>query len=128
MKVLAGGVFNIIHPGHILFLKKAKSLGDSLVVVVAHDKTVLKRKGYLLKKSKERKKSLEKLGFIDRVVVGDERDFLKVVEREKPDIIVLGYDQSMNENELKSLKGTDCRIVRIREKLKGFKTREMLKK
>jgi len=108
-KVLVGGVFNTVHPGHEYFLKKAKELGDFLVVVVANDKTVLKKKS-LLKPQEERKKALEKLGIADRVVIGDERDFLKIVKMEKPDIIALGYDQNFDEGKLKSL---GCRLVRI---------------
>ena len=42
--VLAGGVFDIIHPGHINTLNAAKKLGDVLVVVVATDKTAIKMK------------------------------------------------------------------------------------
>ena len=53
-KVLTGGVFNTIHQGHIWFLKRAGELGDCLVVVVANDKTVLKKKP-LIRPQKERK-------------------------------------------------------------------------
>lgn len=128
-KVLAGGTFNIIHPGHILFLEKAKALGDYLVVVVANDKTVMKRKGTLVMPAEARKKVVEGLKMVDKVVVGDEKDFLKVVRKERPDIIAIGYDQKINEKKLESQlvrQGIKCKIVRIKSSLTGYKTKKIL--
>lgn len=122
-KVLAGGVFNTIHPGHVQFLKKAKALGDFLTVVVANDKTVLKKKK-LLRPQDERKKTVESLGIADRVVIGDEEDFLLVVKRERSQIVALGYDQDFDERKLKAL---GCRVVRI-PKFGSYSTRKILKK
>lgn len=112
----------MIHPGHIWFLKKARELGDFLIVVVANDKTVVKRKP-LLKPQEERKEALERLGIADRVVIGDESDFLRVVKSEKPDIIALGYDQKFDEKKLKFL---GCRLVRI-PRFGSYKTRNIIK-
>lgn len=121
-----GGVFNIIHSGHVWFLKRAKSLGDCLVVVVANDKTVLKKKP-LIKPQEERKKSLERLGIADKVVIGDKRDFLKVVKKERPEIIALGYDQEFDKNLLKALKGLGCKLVRI-PRFGSYSTSRILEK
>ena len=129
-KVLVGGVFNIVHPGHNLFLKKAKELGDYLVVVIANDRTATRTKKYAVHSQEERKRNIEKLGVADKVVIGDERDFMKVVREEKPDVIALGHDQRMKEDELKWMlaqSGIKCSIVRIREKLKGYKTSKIIK-
>lgn len=125
-KVLAGGTFNIIHPGHLLFLEKARKLGDCLVVVVANDKTVLRRKGLLLMKSGDRKKILESLSMVDKAVIGDERDFMKVVRKEKPDVIALGYDQELDADMKKRIEILGIKIVRIKSSLKGYKTRDIL--
>jgi FAD synthetase len=127
-KVLAGGTFNLLHPGHILFLEKARKLGDYLVVVVASDKTVLRRKGFLVMKAESRKRILESLRMVDKAVIGDERDFMKVVRTEKPDIIALGYDQRLDENLRKQIEksGIKCRIVRIKSRLNGYKTEGIL--
>lgn len=119
-KVLAGGVFNAVHPGHVWFLKKAKALGDCLVVVIASDKTVLKKKE-LLKPQSERKGAVEGLKIADRVLIGDEQDFLKVVKKEKPQIIALGYDQEFDKESLKAL---GCKIVRI-PKYGSYSTRKL---
>lgn len=125
-KVLTGGVFNTIHQGHIRFLKRAGELGDCLVVVVANDKTVLKKKP-LLKPQEERKNALEKLGIADKVVIGDERDFLKVVKKEKPDIVALGYDQEPDKGLLETLKELGCKLVRIK-KFGSYSTSRILEK
>ena len=113
------------------FLKTAKSYGDFLIVVVANDKTVLKNKGVLLYPADGRKRLVESIGFVDKAVVGDEKDFFRVVETEKPDIIVLGYDQTLNRDELKKRMkkiGLNCRVVRVRKKLRGYGTRSILDK
>jgi FAD synthetase len=129
-KVLAGGVFNVVHPGHGFFLKKAKALGDVLVVVIANDKTAERTKKYKITGQETRKRNVEALGIADKVVIGDERDFLKVVREEKPDAIALGYDQKTDEGKLAALlkeEGMKCEIVRIREKLAGYKASKIIK-
>lgn len=125
-KVLVGGSFNLLHPGHIFFLEKARKLGDCLVVVVASDRTVLRNKGLLIMKAEARKKVLESLSIADKVVIGDDRDFMKVVRKERPAIIALGFDQELDEKMSKQIEKTGIRIVRIKSKLKGYKTRDIL--
>ena len=44
VRVMAVGVFDLLHAGHLHYVEQAKSLGDELVVVVAHDDTVRKQK------------------------------------------------------------------------------------
>ena len=130
-KVLVGGVFNLIHKGHVFFLKKAKKFGDYLTVVVANNRTACLTKKYPVVDQKIRKINIEKLKIADKVVVGDEADFMKTVIKEKPDVIVLGHDQRISEKELKKMlikEGMDCEVVRIKEKLKGYKTSKIIKK
>lgn len=92
--VFAGGVFDIIHPGHIHTLNSAKSLGDVLVVVVATDKTALKMKNRTpLHDQEQRRLLVDSLSMVDLCVVGNESDIFKTVEKIQPDIIALGYDQ-----------------------------------
>jgi len=92
--VLAGGVFDIIHPGHIHTLNSAKALGDVLVVVVATDTTAQKmKKRKPLHKQNQRKDLVSSLSMVDLCVIGQEGDIFKTVELIKPEIIALGYDQ-----------------------------------
>lgn len=92
--VLAGGVFDIIHPGHIHTLNSAKALGDVLVVVVATDNTAVRMKKRRPLHSEElRQELINHLSMVDLSLVGNEGDIFKTVELVKPDIIALGYDQ-----------------------------------
>ena len=92
--VLAGGVFDIIHPGHIHTLNAAKALGDVLVVAIATDKTAQKmKKRPPLHNQELRCELVTSLSMVDRAVIGHEDDIFETVKEIKPNIIVLGYDQ-----------------------------------
>ena len=96
--VLAGGVFDIIHPGHINTLNAAKKLGNVLVVVVATDKTALKmKKRKPLHSAQLRQELVSSLSMVDICIIGDEEDIFKTVDLVKPQIIALGYDQTHQE-------------------------------
>ena len=92
--VLAGGVFDIIHPGHIYTLNAAKALGDVLVVVVATDNTSEKmKKRRPLHTQKQRQELVNSLSMVDLCLIGQEDDIFKTVNLVRPQIIALGYDQ-----------------------------------
>ena len=92
--VLAGGVFDIIHPGHIHTLNAAKALGGVLVVAIATDKTAEKmKKRSPLHNQELRRELVSSLSMVDKAIVGHEDDIFQTVKEVKPDIIVLGYDQ-----------------------------------
>ena len=92
--VLAGGVFDIIHPGHIYTLNAAKALGDVLAVVVATDNTSEKmKKRRPLHTQEQRQELVNSLSMTDLCLVGQEDDIFKTVNRVRPEIIALGYDQ-----------------------------------
>ena len=92
--VFAGGVFDIIHPGHIYTLASARRLGDVLVVVVATDKTARRMKNRVPLHTQEQRRDLvASLSIVDVCIVGDEYDIFATVKRVKPEVIALGYDQ-----------------------------------
>ena len=92
--VLAGGVFDIIHPGHIHTLNAAKALGDVLVVAIATDKTAQKmKKRPPLHNQELRCELVNSLSVVDVAVIGHEADIFQTVKMVKPNVIVLGYDQ-----------------------------------
>ena len=96
--VLAGGVFDIIHPGHIHTLNAAKKLGDVLVVVVATDNTAVKmKKRRPLHTQDQRQELVNSLSMVDLCLIGHEEDMFKTVNHVKPQIIALGYDQAHQE-------------------------------
>ena len=92
--ILAGGVFDIIHPGHIHTLNAAKALGGILVVAIATDKTAKKmKKRPPLHNQELRCELVSYLSMVDKAIVGHEDDIFQTVNEVKPNIIVLGYDQ-----------------------------------
>ena len=96
--VLAGGVFDIIHPGHINTLNAAKKLGDFLVVVIATDKTAVKmKKRKPLHSAQLRQELVASLNMVDLCIIGNEEDIFKTVDLVRPQIIALGYDQTHQE-------------------------------
>jgi cytidyltransferase-like protein len=92
--VLAGGVFDIIHPGHIHTLNAARALGDTLVVVVATDNTAVRmKKRRPLHSQEQRQELVNSLKMVDVCLIGQEDDIFKTVNLVRPQIIALGYDQ-----------------------------------
>lgn len=96
--VIAAGVFDLLHLGHVKFLEEAKRAGGEnaqLVVVVARDRTVENRKGERPVMSENQRRALvEALEVVDEAVLGyEEFDIYKVIERINPDVIALGHDQ-----------------------------------
>ena len=112
--VLAGGVFDIIHPGHIYTLNAAKALGDVLVVVVATDNTSEKmKKRRPLHTQEQRQELVNSLSMVDLCLVGQEDDIFKTVDRVRPQIIALGYDQVHQEKFI-----TDgCKRIKLEAKV-----------
>ncbi len=112
-KVMATGVFDLLHIGHLHYLKEARKLGSELIVVVATDETVRKRKHNPIIPQEMRRELVEALKPVNKAVVGHSDDDLMIVEEIKPDIIALGYDQKIGELE-KRLKerGIDAKVVR----------------
>jgi cytidyltransferase-like protein len=124
--VLAGGVFDIIHPGHIHTLRGAKALGNVLVVVVATDTTAKKMKNRTPLHNMELRRDLvSSLSMVDYAMVGHEGDIFKTVQSVKPDIIALGYDQIHQEKFIvdgcKKI-GVDVSIARLQSPIPDIKS------
>lgn len=112
-KVMVFGVFDLLHPGHVNFLRQAKKFGDYLIVSVARDTNVKKFKGHKAWQSeKQRVTVLRKLKFVDKVVLGGVKNPWPHIKKEKPDVIALGYDQKPYVS-LKQLKKI-ARVVRLK--------------
>lgn len=99
-RVMASGVFDLIHTGHISYLEQAKALGDELVVVVACDSTVRRRKHEPITPEDMRARIVGSLKPVDRAIVGRDGDMYETVREIDPDIIVLGFDQSFDPGEM----------------------------
>ena len=97
--VLASGVFDLLHLGHVKFLEEAKKAGGKgaeLIVIIARDSTVEKNKGRKpIMPENQRRALVESLRVVDEAVLGFEKfDIGDVIERIKPNVIALGYDQA----------------------------------
>lgn len=119
--VLASGTFDLLHYGHVKYLEEAKKLGGKsaeLIVIVARDSTVKKRKGRKTVMAEDQRRSLvEALKVVDEAILGcEDFDMIKVVEKTKPDIIAVGHDQSDIEREVRKAlaeKGIAIQVVRV---------------
>lgn len=102
-RVMVFGSFDPLHEGHRSLFRQARRHGDELVVVVARDKNIRKHKGHDARKGEsERLESVKREPLVDSALLGDEKDYLKVVVQHMPDVIILGYDQeSYDEDRLK---------------------------
>ncbi len=119
-KILVGGTFDIIHIGHIRFLNAAKKLAENakLIVIIARDKNVKRIKGREpIFDEKERMEIVKSLKPVDEVVLGNEQGSLfDIIEKIKPDIIALGYDQKISEDDLRlwmERKNIKFKVVRL---------------
>lgn len=121
-KVMVFGTFDILHKGHLNFFQQAKKHGDYLIVSIARDDTIRQVKGRKPHHSeKTRLKQIKKLGIVDKSILGMKRDKYKNIEKYKPDIICLGYDQVSFVDKLKQeLKKRKLKTKVIR--LKPYKT------
>ena len=119
--VLASGVFDLLHLGHVRFLEEAKKAGGKnaeLIVIIARDSTVENRKGRKPIMSENQRRALvESLKVVDEAVLGFEKfDLGDVIERIKPDVVALGYDQTEVEKATKQYVSNhklNIRVVRI---------------
>ncbi|HSA35848.1 MAG TPA: adenylyltransferase/cytidyltransferase family protein [Methanomassiliicoccales archaeon] len=115
-RVMATGVFDILHPGHLRYLQEARDQGDELVVVVATDSTVRRRKHEPITPENMRLELISALKMVDEAYLGSDGDMFGVVERIHPDIIALGYDQDFDEREIEKTllkRGLKVKVVRM---------------
>jgi len=114
-RVVATGTFDLLHPGHVLYLERSKALGDELVVIVARDINVRHKPKPILPEE-QRRRMVQALKAVDMAILGEEKDIFHIIEQLKPDIITLGYDQHFDEKGLEAemfRRGLHTRVVRI---------------
>ena len=119
--VLASGVFDLLHLGHVKFLEEAKKAGGEnakLVVIVARDSTVKATKGRKpIMPENQRRALVESLRVVDAAFLGiEDFDIGEVIERVKPDVIALGYDQVDMERRVREYvnkHGLNVNVIRV---------------
>ena len=92
--VFTNGVFDLVHPGHVRYLRDARALGDALIVAVNSDRSVrsYKTPDRPINPEHERAELVAALGCVDAAVVFDEDTPHEIVSRIQPDVLVKGAD------------------------------------
>lgn len=116
--VTVSGGFDPIHVGHVRMFKKAKALGDELVVILNNDNWLRKKKRHIFMPERERKEILEAIRVVDRVVLTahprnpKDMSVTRELLRVKPDIFANGGDRELdNVPEVPVCKAIGCRMV-----------------
>jgi len=117
--VLVGGCFDILHYGHIHFLKEAKALGDYLIVALESNKNVKRMKGEKrpIFGQIERSEMLMSLRFVDEVIIlkdeMDDQDYMDLVDKIQPCTIVVTAGDPILEKKKKQAESVGARLIEI---------------
>jgi D-glycero-beta-D-manno-heptose 1-phosphate adenylyltransferase len=128
--VFTNGVFDLLHPGHVRYLRDARALGDALIVAINSDQSVRTNKGpnRPVTPEGERAEVLLALASVDAVVIFDEETPYEVIKRIQPDVLVKGADWAED-----NIVGRDIvearggRVVRVRLE-PGLSTTELIRR
>ncbi len=115
--VMCFGTFDILHLGHLNYFEQAQKYGDYLIVVIARDKTKLDQHKSLVHAEQERLQQVKNIPLVNEAVLGNIGDHLKIIRDKKPEVICLGYDHPLSEEQLsQKLKemGITPKIVRLK--------------
>lgn len=132
-KVLVGGCFDVIHPGHVDFLHEAKALGDVVIILLESDKTITKLKGQgrPIQTQEDRAHILSHLECADIIVRLNanlsDLDYSKLVKVLKPDIIALTKGDPITDIKRAYAKEVNGSIA-ILEKKGNYSTRNIVEK
>ena len=127
-KVLVGGCFDLIHYGHIVFLKEAKKQGDYLIVALESDENVKKYKGpnRPIHKQAERAEMLRSFRMVDEVVelpeMKEDYDYFKLVEKIRPDVIAITKDDPQTENKKRQAALINAQVIEVSPLIRPYST------
>lgn len=113
-RVVAQGTFDLLHPGHLHYLREAKAMGDELHVVVARGDNVTHKPGPIVPDG-QRTEMVGALDPVDHARLGHPDDIFVPIEEIEPDVIALGYDQHHDPDAIESAaaeRGIDCDVRR----------------
>ncbi|WP_266077311.1 FAD synthase [Haladaptatus caseinilyticus] len=112
--VLAQGTFDILHPGHVHYLRDAAEMGDELSVIIARRENVTHKQKPILP-NRQRRDMIQALEVVDHARIGHPEDIFVPIEELDPDIIALGYDQHHDDAAIEAeldRRGIDCVVRR----------------
>ncbi|ESP88843.1 adenylyltransferase/cytidyltransferase family protein [Candidatus Halobonum tyrrellensis] len=111
---LAQGTFDLLHPGHVHYLREAADHGDELHVIVARGGNVTHKEAPVCP-DRQRRDMVDALGVVDEAHLGHAEDFYVPVRAIDPDVVVLGFDQHHEVDAIRSAldeRGLDADVVR----------------
>jgi len=112
--VIAQGTFDLLHPGHVHYLRDAKAFGDRLTVIVARRENVTHKQPPILP-NRQRRDMVATLEMVDDARVGHAEDIFAPIEELEPDVIALGHDQHHDEAAIEdelARRGVECEVLR----------------
>ena len=117
--VFTNGCFDILHRGHVEYLKATKELGNYLIVGINSDSSVKRLKGLdrPVNKQEDRVAVLQAIKYVDEVIVFDEDTPYRLIKEVKPDIITKGGDYTQD-----NVVGNDIARVVILPYIQGYST------
>lgn len=121
-RAIAQGTFDILHPGHVHYLKDAASYGDELHVIIARRENVTHKAKPVLA-DQQRRDMVAALDIVDEAHLGDTEDIFVPIERIDPDYVVLGHDQHHDEDGIQAAlddRGIDCEVRRASAREKRY--------
>ena len=97
--VFTNGCFDLLHPGHVSYLSRARSLGDALVVALNSDRSVrsIKGEGRPILNQQERAEVIAALEAVDYVTIFDDETPRELIAAVLPDVLVKGGDWAVDE-------------------------------
>lgn len=131
--ILVGGCFDVLHPGHIIFLQKAKNCGDVLVVLLENDQRVRDLKGVSrpVHNQKQRGLILSALRFVDCVVMlpfmEKEEEYDRVIGQIKPDIVAVTSGDQTNNHKKRAAKKVGAQLKYVTGMIGNHSTSRILK-
>jgi FAD synthetase len=114
-RVVAQGTFDILHPGHVHYLREAKAMGEQLHVIVARARNVTHKPDPIVPEP-QRVEMVEALDPVDHARLGDPEDIFVPIEAIDPSVIALGHDQHHDIEKLEAQladRGIDCAVERV---------------
>ena len=130
--VLVGGCFDVLHVGHIIFLEKAKKLGEKLVVLLESDENIKKNKGKNrpINSQKNRAKVLSSLKMVDNViklpVMKNDDDYLNLVKKIKPQIIAVSEGDKNIVQKREQARLVGAKLVKVTNLVKQHSTTKII--
>jgi len=113
-RVCAQGTFDVLHPGHVHYLEEARSMGDTLHVIVARSENVTHKPDPILD-GRQRRDVVGALDAVDEARLGHPEDIFVPIEDIDPDVIALGHDQHHDRDRIAGAlddRGIDCEVRR----------------